>query len=102
MIRPRPRARMPAPNTCNVQRRGQVGVDNQLPRRVVHVDGGDSLGHAGGIDDDVDGPELLGAFVAESRQRGAIGGVGVEAQRAPSHRLDFGGGRVDEIGATCR
>ena len=79
-----------------MERRGEIGLDDPVPRLGVHVERGDLGGDAGGVDQDVNRPDLGSTRVAKPRQRVLVGGIDADPQRTPPQRFNRGGHFIDQ------
>ena len=95
ITRPRPRSIIGGTNTRAARNAPVRLVSMQpIPVGLVHRQRVDALGDAGRVEHDVHAAELVDARVAHARQRGRVGHVGREPQRAASPLFNFGGNLV--------
>ena len=90
-----------AEHLTRAQRAGEVGLDDAMPVGLVHLEGRGLLRRARDRQEDVDLAEGFDALVTQAIERGDVGDVGGDRQRAAAALLNLGGHGLDELHAAA-
>ena len=71
-----------------IEHRVEIGRENAPPFLFRHVDGAAGMGHAGIVDQDGDGAEILLGSIEGRRHRRAVAHVGLDRKRAAAGFFD--------------